>query len=217
MKSPKRTTKTLEKDLIIKCFMSSPFPMVISKAKDGVCVGVNDAGTRLWGLPRKQLIGHTAIELGFLTEEQRKLMHDEVRKQGFAGRIPVQFSIKKQGLLRVFINVFTFKMGKESFLLSAVTDVAKNNEKNVGKFLDDKFTKITRQHHKVIKDTLKEYPLTPRQKEIAFLLATGNSNGEITEKLKLSEYTVKDHMKGIFRITGVKNRSELFPKLLNLR
>ncbi len=217
MKSRKRTAKTLENDVIIKSFMSSPFPMVISKAKDGVCVEVNEAGTKLWGLPRKQLIGHSSMELGFLTEKQRKLLHDEVRKQGFAGHIPVQFNIKKHGLLRVFINVFTFKMGKESFLLSAVNDVSKNNVKNIGQFLDDKFTKITRQHRKIIKEKLKEYPLTPRQKEIAFLFAVGNSNGEITKKLNLSEYTVKGHMKDIFRTTGIKNRSELFPKLLNLR
>jgi len=59
--------------------------------------------------------------------------------------------------------------------------------------------------------------LTPRQQEIAILAAAGDANRIIAKKLELSEYTVKDHIKDIFKILGIKNRSELFPKLLNLR
>ncbi len=67
------------------------------------------------------------------------------------------------------------------------------------------------------KEEIKKYKLTPRQKEITLLLSTGHSNRKIAEKLHISEYTVKDHLKDIFRVLGVHNRSELFPKLLNLR
>ena len=63
---------------------------------------------------------------------------------------------------------------------------------------------------------MKKYGMTPRQQEIALLVATGQSNKEIAEKLYITEYTVKDHVKRIFQIFDIHNRSELFPKMLNL-
>jgi two-component system, response regulator PdtaR len=63
---------------------------------------------------------------------------------------------------------------------------------------------------------MKTYDMTPRQQEIAICVATGQSNREIAEKLYITEYTVKDHVKKIFHIFDIKNRSELFPKMLNL-
>lgn len=71
--------------------------------------------------------------------------------------------------------------------------------------------------HFFFQEELKRYKLTPRQKEITLLLSTGHSNRKMAEKLHISEYTVKDHLKDIFKVLGVHNRSELFPKLLNLR
>jgi len=65
-------------------------------------------------------------------------------------------------------------------------------------------------------DNLRQFPLTVRQKEIAVLAANGHSNREIAEKICLSEYTVKDHLKVIFDVVGVRKRSELCPRLLNL-
>jgi DNA-binding CsgD family transcriptional regulator len=64
---------------------------------------------------------------------------------------------------------------------------------------------------------LKQYDLTSRQREVIILAIIGHSNAEIAKKLHLSEYTIKDHMKDIFRIIGIRNRGELLPKLLNLR
>ena len=87
MKSRKRTVKTPAEELIIKGFMEEPFPIVITRAKDGAYVEVNKAALKLMGLPRKQIIGHTSIELGFFTPELRKLLIDDIEKQGFAKNI----------------------------------------------------------------------------------------------------------------------------------
>jgi len=68
-----------------------------------------------------------------------------------------------------------------------------------------------------IKEKLQEFDLTSRQREAALLSATGHSNGEIAQKLNICEFTVKDHIKEVFKAVGVRNRCELFPKLLGLR
>ena len=64
---------------------------------------------------------------------------------------------------------------------------------------------------------LKNYNLSCRQEEITILAATGHSNSEIAEKLFITEYTVKDHLKEIFQKIGVHSRSELCPKILRWR
>ena len=75
MKSRKRTVKTPVEELIIKGFMEDPLPMVISRAKDGTYVEVNKAALKIMGLPRKQVIGHTSIELGFFSPEHKKIVN----------------------------------------------------------------------------------------------------------------------------------------------
>jgi PAS domain S-box-containing protein len=68
-----------------------------------------------------------------------------------------------------------------------------------------------------IQANLKNYNLSGRQEEIAFLAATGYSNREIAEKLFITEHTVKDHLKEIFQKIDVRTRSELCPKILGWR
>ncbi len=69
----------------------------------------------------------------------------------------------------------------------------------------------------LIKKSMKKYAITPRKQEVALLAATGNPNRKIAEKLGISEYTVKEYLKEVFRIIGVRKRNQLFPKLSNFK
>ena len=55
--------------------------------------------------------------------------------------------------------------------------------------------------------------VTPREREIATLLAQGLTNPEIAEALVLSHYTVQDHIKSLFEKTGVSSRQELIARI----
>jgi DNA-binding NarL/FixJ family response regulator len=50
--------------------------------------------------------------------------------------------------------------------------------------------------------------LTPREEEILKLLATGESNREISQRLFISEQTVKNHVASIFRKLHVNDRTK---------
>ncbi|WP_223794702.1 response regulator transcription factor [Marinobacter sp. F4216] len=50
--------------------------------------------------------------------------------------------------------------------------------------------------------------LTPRQTQVLFLLAQGFPNKRICQSLNLTEHTVKTHLKAIFTLMGVHNRTE---------
>ena len=60
---------------------------------------------------------------------------------------------------------------------------------------------------------LEAHGVTPRERQIAALLAQGQSNGEIATALVLSPYTVQDHIKSLFEKTGVTSRRELVAQI----
>ena len=52
-------------------------------------------------------------------------------------------------------------------------------------------------------------PLTPREREIADLVADGHTNREIAEQLVLSTRTIEAHLRNIYAKLGVRSRVEL--------
>jgi two-component system response regulator DesR len=50
--------------------------------------------------------------------------------------------------------------------------------------------------------------LSPREREVLELIATGATNGEIAAQLFLSPHTVKEHTSALYRKLGVRNRAE---------
>jgi DNA-binding NarL/FixJ family response regulator len=50
--------------------------------------------------------------------------------------------------------------------------------------------------------------LTPREKEVLRLIATGDSNKEIAKKLYISEGTVKNHVTNILNRLGLRDRTQ---------
>lgn len=60
---------------------------------------------------------------------------------------------------------------------------------------------------------LEAHGVTPREREVAALLARGLSNPEIAATLVLSPYTVSDHVKSLFEKTCVSSRQELVARV----
>jgi DNA-binding CsgD family transcriptional regulator len=69
---------------------------------------------------------------------------------------------------------------------------------------------------KTLNQILTDMKLTPREVEISNLLVKGLKNSDISEKLCISEYTVQNHIKSIYRKMMVKNRSGLIYRFLQL-
>jgi PAS domain S-box-containing protein len=212
MKSRKRKAKTSIKDIIRETFMQSPIPMSIS-TEDGTYIEINEAAIKYMGLQRKEIIGRKSTDLGYVSKEQRKLFIDSVKKHGFAKHMPLELKVDDKVLYLLF-DVFPIKVEKDNFFLCCASDVC-NHRPDMKKFEGDKFIKLTGKDVHFIRGKLRNYKLTPRQQEIVLLSLKGYSNLEIAETLYLSPHTVKDHLKDIFHIIGVRHRSGLFPKLLN--
>lgn len=57
--------------------------------------------------------------------------------------------------------------------------------------------------------------LTPREREVAFGLARGDTTDVLAARLFVSPHTVRDHLKAVFRKVGVTSRAELVAHLFS--
>jgi two-component system, NarL family, nitrate/nitrite response regulator NarL len=57
--------------------------------------------------------------------------------------------------------------------------------------------------------------LTKREEEVARLVAAGLSNREVSEKLGLSQHTIKNYLSRVFEELDISNRTELFLYVLS--
>jgi DNA-binding CsgD family transcriptional regulator len=71
-------------------------------------------------------------------------------------------------------------------------------------------------HEKDESMRLEQQGLSKREREIAFLLSRGLRNKEISDKLFISEYTVENHLRSIYRKMNVTNRTGVVRCLLEM-
>lgn len=55
--------------------------------------------------------------------------------------------------------------------------------------------------------------LSPREEELLLALCTGVNTRELAKRLFISEHTVRNHLKAIYRKLGVHSRTELFSRM----
>jgi len=72
--------------------------------------------------------------------------------------------------------------------------------------VDDEVADAVMPHARTRVDLIE--PLTPREQQVAQLLAGGLTNKEIAQRLGITEHTVKFHLNGLMRKLGVSTRTE---------
>ncbi len=130
-----------------------------------------------------------------------------------------EFDLNRSNLIRNFLCIFCIallgglylfyrflKSNKEKNILLEKENIRIHDEIQIltSSLSTQGFTKID----------LGAFKLTERQLEIIDLLRQGKTNKEIANTIFISENTVKYHLKVIYDIMNIENRSEFF-KLIN--
>ena len=111
---------------------ASPEAITIASLEDGTFVSVNPAGERLSGYKREEMIGRSAIEMGFWPdpEERRRLVADVQRDEAVHAR-EIRLRRKDGKVRDVLASAAMIEVGSRKFLLFQGIDITerKNAEK----------------------------------------------------------------------------------------
>ena len=117
--------RMLAQQQIAAMFSKSPAAISLSQENDGVYVDVNEEWTRLTGLTLQDVLGRTAQELGFWSDErQHAAGQRSLQEQGRLSNVDMPF-VKRTGEKCIFqINASRIDIGNARYILSYVKDVS---------------------------------------------------------------------------------------------
>jgi PAS domain S-box-containing protein len=114
----------LSEEKFHKAFRSSPDMVVISTLEDGFYIDVNDAFLRNTGYERKEVIGHTSIELGiWANPDNRAEMIKILRERGAVRNYDATFRMKSGEIRFVLWSAEVIDYGDEKCLIAVTRDI----------------------------------------------------------------------------------------------
>jgi diguanylate cyclase (GGDEF)-like protein/PAS domain S-box-containing protein len=106
-----------------KAFRQNSIPMTIATVKDGRFVDASDAFLRLVERKRDKVIGYTSRETGFITEEQRSFIYNELSKNGRIENLEMEVQPKGIGSRYGLFNFVMISFNNENYLLTTIQDI----------------------------------------------------------------------------------------------
>ena len=105
-------------------FETSPEPLAIARARDGVHLAVNDAWCRMTGHPRAHALGRSALELGLWAQpSDRQAMLDVIDKQGELTAFETRFARADGGIFEARMSSRRVMLDGEPCLTHAWQDI----------------------------------------------------------------------------------------------
>ena len=92
--------------------------------------------------------------------------------------------------------------------------IARRDERGVKAYSDGMTTVSGRSFERVVERVLENPNLSRREAQVALCCVEGLTNAQIGMRLKVTEQTVKFHLRNIFVKFGVRRRAELISRLL---
>lgn len=116
-----------------RIFQLMPYPMGLSHRQDGRYVDINPAWVEMLGIPREEAIGHTAVELGIFSAQDRQKLLEEVERAGHLSSYEVNLNVRGGPPRTVLQSMRATEFDGEPCWLFSVHDITdrKRNEERV--------------------------------------------------------------------------------------
>ena len=106
-----------------KAFLQNSIPVGITTLKEGRFIDVSNTFLSLMGRKRDEVVGHTSLEIGFITEEQRSIFFDELNKVGRIENLEMKVRTEGGALRDGLFNAVMLSLNNEKHLLTVMTDI----------------------------------------------------------------------------------------------
>lgn len=123
-----------------KIFHNSPVATSITKLKDGRFVEVNDSAIRLYGFSREELLGHTLVELGILSnEKERAQITQQIKDYGFVHNLEVILHSKDGQAHNILLSSELIELDGQPHILKLAHDITerKKSEERLRRVADE--------------------------------------------------------------------------------
>lgn len=116
-----------------RIFHLMPYPMGLSRRKDGRYVDINPAWVEMLGIPREEAIGRTAVELGIFSAQDRQRMMDRAGRHDQLSGYEINLNVRGGGVRTVLQSMRATEFDGEPCWLFSVHDITdrKRNEERV--------------------------------------------------------------------------------------
>jgi PAS domain S-box-containing protein len=105
-------------------FMSSPYPLALSRIRDGMVLEVNDTLLELYGARRDEVVGKTTFQLGIWTDiRERERILEIIKREGKIYEAETTLRNRTGELRRVVVTVTLLSAGEEPMVLSVISDI----------------------------------------------------------------------------------------------
>jgi PAS domain S-box-containing protein len=106
-----------------RLFSSSPAGLILTRLSDGTYQEANDTFATMVGYSREELIGHTSLELGIITLEDRRRRDALLQELGHVRAADLVLRTKRGAKLHTIISMEPIDMEGETWLLSSIVDI----------------------------------------------------------------------------------------------
>ncbi|MCX7634413.1 MAG: PAS domain S-box protein [Syntrophales bacterium] len=106
-----------------KAFLENPTPMAITTIGEGRFIAANAAFRKLMGLGRQRVKGRRSVEMGIITEEQRRRLLAELKTSRRVMNMEMAIKTRHREMRHVLVNSSLIDLGGERHLLSVFVDI----------------------------------------------------------------------------------------------
>jgi len=201
---------------------------LVASDLDGIVVFANKRLLNWLGYERDEIVGEPALKMvipehfGLLLAEGQAVREGDLRARLIVARrkdattfpallIPQQFFDEEKALQATFsivVDLGTIQTAKRVGLEYDPTEVVPALEE-----IAHRLRTISGAPASTLRSVDLDHAalagLSPREKEVLYHLILGDRVSNIAEQLFISEHTVRNHLKSIYRKTGVKSQAEV--------
>ncbi len=125
----RRSEKALREseEKFVKAFNCAPALMTLSKADDGTILDVNDKFCEVSGFSRAECIGRTSLDVGWLLQEDRIRLIEELQAHGSVRDMDLKAQTKNKKEIELIYSGELMQTASHKLLLSTALDITERN------------------------------------------------------------------------------------------